>query len=148
DQSHHGEGTRPRSPADAPSPRRRGDRMMRRRDFITLLGGTAATWPLAAHAQPARQVARIGFLGTEPENALFATSYPVFLTELRKLGFTEGQNLIIEHRRIDEGQATRATGGGVSGPQTDRRAVGTGLGRAVRRRPARGPVHAYRTALA
>src|SRR5215472_8674788 len=76
---------------------------MKRRDFITLLGGAAAAWPLAAHAQQARQVARIGFLGTEPENALFATSYPVFLTELRKLGFTEGQNLIIEHRRIDEG---------------------------------------------
>ena len=77
---------------------------MKRREFVTLLAGAAAAaWPLAAHAQQARQVARIGFLGTAPENALFATSYPVFLTELRKLGFTEGQNLIIEHRRIDEG---------------------------------------------
>jgi ABC-type uncharacterized transport system substrate-binding protein len=76
---------------------------MRRCTFITLLGG-AATWPLAAWAQQARQVARIGFLGPKPaENALFATSYPVFLTELRKLGFTDGQNLIIEHRRIDDG---------------------------------------------
>ena len=36
-------------------------------------------------------------------NALFAMSYPVFLAEMRKLGFTEGQNLIIEHRRTDEG---------------------------------------------
>src|SRR5262245_53990488 len=75
---------------------------MRRREFVTFLGGAVA-WPIAARAQQARQVARIGFLGTEPKNALFATSYPVFLTELRKLGFTEGQNLIIEHGRIDEG---------------------------------------------
>jgi putative ABC transport system substrate-binding protein len=76
---------------------------MRRREFITLLGGTLAAWPFAASAQQARQVARIGFLSPEPKNALFAASYPVFLAELHKLGFTEGQNLIIEHRRMDEG---------------------------------------------
>jgi putative tryptophan/tyrosine transport system substrate-binding protein len=74
-----------------------------RREFITLLGGAAAAWPLGARAQQARQVARMGFLGPAPENVLFVASYRVFLTELRKLGFTEGQNLIIEHRRIDEG---------------------------------------------
>src|SRR5207248_11373665 len=60
-------------------------------------------WPLMAHAQQAPQVARIGVLGVAPDNALFATSYPVFLAELRKLGFTEGQNMIIVHRRVDEG---------------------------------------------
>jgi putative ABC transport system substrate-binding protein len=82
---------------------------MRRREFIRLIGGTA-TWPLAARAQQARQVARIGILGTVPENALFATGYPVFLAELRKLGFTEGQNLVFEHRRMDEG-ASKAFAG-------------------------------------
>jgi putative ABC transport system substrate-binding protein len=74
---------------------------MRRREFVTLIGSAVAFWPPVARAQQARQVARIGFLGTQ--NALFATSYPVFLAELRKLGFTEGQNLIIEHRRVDDG---------------------------------------------
>jgi putative ABC transport system substrate-binding protein len=82
---------------------------MKRREFITLLGGAAA-WRVTARAQQARQVARIGFLGPEPGYGLFATNYPVFLTELRKLGFTEGQNLIIEHRRMDEGAAKAFAG--------------------------------------
>jgi len=76
---------------------------MRRREFITLLGGAAAAWPLAARAQQSGQIARIGFLGSALDGPLFATSYPAFLAELRKLGFTEGQNLIIEHRPTDEG---------------------------------------------
>jgi putative ABC transport system substrate-binding protein len=83
---------------------------MRRRDFIKVIAGSAAVWPLMARAQQAGQVARIGFLGVAPDNALFATSYPVFLAELRKLGFIEGQNLIIEHRRVDEG-ASKAFAG-------------------------------------
>jgi putative tryptophan/tyrosine transport system substrate-binding protein len=75
---------------------------MKRREFITLLGGTVA-WPPGARAQQAGQIARIGFLGSDPDNAQFAASYPVFLAELRKLGFNEGQNLIVEYRRMDEG---------------------------------------------
>jgi putative tryptophan/tyrosine transport system substrate-binding protein len=76
---------------------------MRRRDFITLLSGAAAAWPLKARAQQPGRVRRIGFLGNAPDLPLFATSYPAFLAELRKLGFTEGKNMIIEHRRMDEG---------------------------------------------
>jgi len=76
---------------------------MRRREFIALLGGAAVTWPLTARAQQAGQVARIGFLGSALDNPLVAMSYPAFLAELRKLGFKEGENVIIEYRRTDEG---------------------------------------------
>jgi putative ABC transport system substrate-binding protein len=76
---------------------------MKRRDFIALLGGAAAVCPIAARAQQTGQIHRIGFLGPAPDNPLFVRSYPEFLAELRKLGFTEGGNLIVENRRIDEG---------------------------------------------
>jgi hypothetical protein len=76
---------------------------MRRRNFIGLIGSATVAWPLTARAQQARQVARIGFLGPAPGNVLFTVTYPVFIAELHKLGFTEGQNLVIEHRRMDEG---------------------------------------------
>jgi len=75
---------------------------MRRREFIALMGGASA-WPLAARAQQTGQIHRIGFLGPASDNPLFVRSYPEFLAELRKLGFTEGGNLIVENRRIDEG---------------------------------------------
>ena len=87
-------------------------RAMRRRDFIKVVGGAAAVCPIAAHAQQTGQIHRIGFIGPAPDNPLFAVSYPEFLAELRKLGFTEGGNLIVENRRIDEGgQGVRCGGG-------------------------------------
>ena len=68
---------------------------MKRREFITLLGGAAA-WPLAAwgQQQPAK-LARIGFLrAAGPDDKDFAA----FRSGLRALGYVEGQNIVIEQR--------------------------------------------------
>jgi putative tryptophan/tyrosine transport system substrate-binding protein len=78
---------------------------MKRREFITLIGSAAAAWPLAARAQQGGPISRVGILGSAPGNPLFNSGYSAFLAELRKLGFTEGQNLIVENRRVDEGES-------------------------------------------
>ena len=73
---------------------------MRRRDFITLIGSTAATWPLTAGAQPGERVLRIGVLTNLPENDREERRrMAAFLQELQKLGWREGDNLRIEYRR-------------------------------------------------
>jgi ABC-type uncharacterized transport system substrate-binding protein len=82
---------------------------MRRRAFITLLGGAAA-WPLVARSQQAYAGARVGVLGPPFESPASKIAYPTFLAELRKLGFTQGQNLVVEFRRIDQGMPKAFTG--------------------------------------
>jgi len=70
---------------------------MKRREFIALFGGTAATWPLTARAQQVRKVARIGFLGLLPVSG-YASRVKAFRAGLRDLGYIEGNNLVIEFR--------------------------------------------------
>jgi putative ABC transport system substrate-binding protein len=69
--------------------------MTTRRQFITLLGGAAA-WPLVARAQQPERMRRIGVLAPLP-----ATVFAPFFSELRQLGFTEGQNLAVDRRGFD-----------------------------------------------
>jgi len=70
---------------------------MRRRQFITLLGGAAAAGPLTAHAQQAGKIPRIGFMGNSTP-AMEANLVGPFREGLRELGYEEGHNLIIEFR--------------------------------------------------
>ena len=64
---------------------------MRRREFITLLGGGAVAWPLAARAQQPAKVPRIGIIDDAP-------IWDYFRQGLRDLGYVDGQNIIIEYR--------------------------------------------------
>jgi len=82
---------------------------MRRREFIAGLGGAAAAWPLAARAQQPDQTRRIGLLSSDFDNPLTQRGYPSLIAELRRLGYIEGENLIIERRRTDEGTAKAFT---------------------------------------
>src|SRR5262245_7575701 len=92
------EDDRYRSAADAARPRRRGDRMIGRREFITLIGG-AVTWPLAARAQNRDAARRIGVLGpSSADDADYQARHSAFLQELQKLGWTIGHNLQVDYR--------------------------------------------------
>jgi putative ABC transport system substrate-binding protein len=70
---------------------------MRRRDFITLFGGTAATWPLVARAQQPAKMKRVAYVNSAGKISRISVSgdaiYRAFFEELSRLGYVEGQNL-------------------------------------------------------
>jgi putative ABC transport system substrate-binding protein len=71
---------------------------MQRREFITLFGGAATTWPLAARAQqPAAGVYRVGLLSILPREQALRFTKP-FKEGLRSLGYRDGENVVIEYR--------------------------------------------------
>jgi putative ABC transport system substrate-binding protein len=71
---------------------------VKRREFITLIGGMAAGWPLAARGQ--NRVWRLGALETTSQ-AMNSVNYSILREALRDLGYVEGQNLVIEYRSAD-----------------------------------------------
>ena len=72
---------------------------MRRREFITLLGGAAASWPLVASAQQSGRMRRIGVLMAFAESSSTAQAWVgAFRDSLAKFGWTEGRNLQIDYR--------------------------------------------------
>jgi putative ABC transport system substrate-binding protein len=77
---------------------------LRRRQFLTLLGGAAAAWPLAARAQQASKLPTIGFLGANP--SIESQRLAAFVQRLRELGWIEGRTVSIEYRWA-EGRSER-----------------------------------------
>jgi len=77
---------------------------MRRRDFITLIGGATATWPVRVLAQPTAKLPTIGFLGASASG--FAPWAAAFVARLHELGWVEGRTVAIEYR-WSEGRAER-----------------------------------------
>jgi len=73
-----------------------------RRKFIAALGGAAAAWPLAARAQQANKVARVGYLWHAANAEEEGPYYKALLEGFARLGYVPGRNVILEHRFPNE----------------------------------------------
>jgi putative tryptophan/tyrosine transport system substrate-binding protein len=83
--------------------------MMRRREFITLLGGAAAAWPIVARAQQARARPVSAWCRSERVQSIQEGLFRPFLEQMGQLGYVDGQNIIYE-RRFAEGHDERIGG--------------------------------------
>ena len=109
---------------------------MKRRDFITLLGGVASAplWPRHAHAQP-KVIRRVGFLGGVNVLSPSSESYRAFLAQMDELGFRAGRNVIIEYKALADPRGPAGSAGDllrsqldvivVTGPETGLQALRT-----------------------
>ena len=79
---------------------------MKRREFITLLGGAAFAWPLAARAQQAGKVWRIGLLSGASRSAVSGL-YDGFVQGMRELGYVNEKDYVIEWRSVEGGNYER-----------------------------------------
>src|SRR3954452_19201462 len=78
---------------------------MQRREFIALIGGVGALWPMAARSQSSRKMVRIGYLGAGIRT-VSPNPRDAFLQGFRDLGYVEGQNFVLVDRYAD-GQQER-----------------------------------------
>jgi putative ABC transport system substrate-binding protein len=90
---------------------------IRRREFITLLGGTAA-WPVAARAQQTARMRRIGFL-SNGQSVAALSRLDAFKRGLADLGWIEGRNLIIEERWANNNSEKRSQAANLAASQPD-----------------------------
>src|SRR4051812_43524515 len=81
---------------------------LNRRSFVTLLGGAAVAWPLAARAQQSKPVRHIGVLMNSPaDDAKGQGRFAAFLQRLQQLGWSEGRNVRIDVRWGAQGDSER-----------------------------------------
>src|SRR5215211_2698681 len=91
---------------------------MRRREFIALLSGAAAVWPLATRAQQVERMRRIGVLMAITENEEGRARIAAFRDELHRLGRVEGRNIQVEIRWAAGEGETSGFCQGASEPET------------------------------
>lgn len=93
---------------------------MKRRDFITLLGGAAAAplWPGAGRAQP-KVIRRVGFLGGVNLIAPQSENYRAFLAQLDEMGFRAGRNVFVEYKGLSDPRGPAGSAGELLRSQPD-----------------------------
>lgn len=93
---------------------------MKRRDFITLLGGAAAAplWPRPLLAQP-KTIRRVGFLGGVAILAPQSDNYKAFLAQLDELGFRAGRNVFVEYKALADPRGPAGSAGDLLRSQPD-----------------------------